>query len=165
MSVSFIDEINTWEQGEALLTLRECGLSEDMNVMNFGCGMPRYTMPAAKIVGNRGIVYAIDKNQWILNHIEGRMNNESVTNVQRIKSNENKIKNFDYLVQFIMYYDMFHSVGKGMNGRLDENKKLFHEFYRILDMGGIFSFAVYSEVTSVMDYTNDPLRQRANQSI
>jgi ubiquinone/menaquinone biosynthesis C-methylase UbiE len=125
MSVSFIDEINAWEQNEALQTLRACGLSEGMNVLDFGCGMPRYTLPAEKIVGDNGIVYAVDKNQWILDHIKGRMDNEDVSNVMPIKSNEVKIQKFDNSVQFIMYYDMFHSIGRGMNGRLAENEKLF----------------------------------------
>lgn len=156
MPASFIDEINAWEQGEALKILMECGLDKGMSVLDFGCGMPHYAMPAAKIVGDSGIVYAVDKNQWILDHIGQRMDNEGITNIERIKSNENKIKNFNNPVKFIMYYDMFQSIGKGMNGRITENKKLFREFYRILDTGGILSFAVYSEVAAVMDYANGP---------
>jgi len=156
MSVSFIDEINAWEQNEALQTLRACGLSEGVNVLDFGCGMPRYTLPAAKIIGDNGIVYAVDKNQWILDHIKGRMDSENVSNVKPIKSNEVKIQKFDNFVHFIMYYDMFHSIGKGMNGRLAENEKLFRKFHQLLGLGDIFSFAVYFEIVAVMDYINGP---------
>ena len=156
MSVSFVDEINAWERREALATLRECGLLESMNVLDFGCGMPHYTFPAAKIVGNNGIVYAVDKNQKILDRVQCRMDDENVTNIQTIKANEHKLTKFDESIQFIMFYDMFQSIGKGMNGRLTKNEKLFREFYRILGLGDIFSFVVYSEMTSVQDYVNGP---------
>ena len=153
---AFIDEINAWEQSEALETLRACGLSEGMNVLDFGCGMPRYTMPAAKLLKNSGIVYAVDENKWILEHIKGRMDNEGVTNIERIRSRGSQVQGFDGVVQFIIYYDVFHCIGKGMNGRIEENTKLFREFFRLLDVGGIFSFAVYSEITAVMDYEKGP---------
>ena len=156
LSNLLIDEIKIWEKEEAIITLKECGLSKGMNVLEFGCGMPHYTFPAAEIVGNSGIVYAFDKNKQILDIVKKRMIEENAINIQPIQSNETKIKKFDKSVQFILFYDMFQSVGKGMNGRLSENEKLFREFHRILDIGNIFSFAVYSEVTSVQDYVNGP---------
>ena len=160
MSDLLIDEIKAWENNEAITILKECGLSESMNVLEFGCGMPHYTFPAAKIAGNSGIVYALDKNNKILNIVKNRMNEENVINIQPIQSNETKINKFDKSVQFIMFYDMFQSVGKGMNGRITENEKLFLEFHRILGVGDIFSFAVYSEMTSVQDYVNGPFTSK-----
>jgi len=156
MSISFIDELNAWEQSEALLTLKECGLSEGMNVLDFGCGVPHYSFPAAKVVGNGGLVYAVDKSNHILELVKSRANEENITNIQPIKADEKKIINFNNPVQFIVYYDCFHGIGEGMNGRIEENEKLFREFYRILGGGGILSIAIYKEITYVMDYTKEP---------
>jgi len=154
--MGILSEINEWENGEAVQTLIDCGLAKGMAVMDFGCGVPHYTFPAAKIVGSKGVVYAVDKNNHIIELVKTRADEENASNIQPIKTNEKKIKDFDKSVHFIMYYDCFHGIGEGMNGRIEENGKLFREFYRLLDNNGILSIAVYKEITYVMDYTKEP---------
>ena len=141
--VDFKNEINNWEKFEAVNILSECGMRAGMTVMDFGCGSPHYTFPASQIIGETGMVYAADKNKRIIELVQKRIENENITNIKPIQLNEKTIKKFKEPLQFILYYDMFHSVGKGMNGRLAENENLFREFNRLLTDDGIFSFAVY----------------------
>ena len=156
MNMGILSEINEWENSEAVQTLIDCGLAKGMTAMDFGCGVPHYTFPAARIVGHKGVVYAVDNSNHILELVKTRAVQENVSHIQPIKTNEKKIKDFDKPVHFIMYYDCFHAIGEGMNGRIEENGKLFREFHRILDNNGILSIAVYKEITYVMDYTKEP---------
>lgn len=45
---------------EADLFWRLMGLQNDMVLLDLGCGVGNYTLPAAQIVGRRGVVYALD---------------------------------------------------------------------------------------------------------
>ena len=43
--------------------LREVGIKKGQTVLDFGCGKGNYTIPVAKIVGQDGFVYALDKSK------------------------------------------------------------------------------------------------------
>ncbi|HHH84092.1 MAG TPA: hypothetical protein ENL29_01335, partial [Thermoplasmatales archaeon] len=42
--------------------LREIGIKEKQNILDFGCGDGAYAIPAAKAVGGEGRVYVADKD-------------------------------------------------------------------------------------------------------
>ena len=46
--------------------LGKIGVQQGQKVLDFGCGSGNYTVPAAKIVGKEGIVYALDKDKNVL---------------------------------------------------------------------------------------------------
>ncbi len=50
--------------------LIECGLKEGMTMADVGCGSGYFTIPASKIVGNSGKVYAIDVQEEMLNRLK-----------------------------------------------------------------------------------------------
>ena len=41
--------------------IRKLGLKEGQKILDYGCGIGSYTFPAAKLVGEKGRVYALDK--------------------------------------------------------------------------------------------------------
>ncbi len=63
------------------------GLSPGMRVADFGCGRTgHFVFPSAKIVGEKGIVYAIDIIKNILESIKSLAKSEGYDNVQVIWS-------------------------------------------------------------------------------
>ena len=63
------------------------GLTHGMRVADFGCGRTgHFVFPSAKIVGENGIVYAIDVVQNILESIKSLAKSEGYDNVQVIWS-------------------------------------------------------------------------------
>lgn len=163
--IPIMSDIKEWEQNEAIQTLKECGLTQGMNVLDFGCGAPHYAFPAAKIVGDTGMVYTVDKDVSVIEHIQKRMADENVTNTKPILLDDRGMSTFQESIQFVMYYDLFHSIGKaskGMDNRLLENQKLFHEFHRLLTHEGLLSFAVYNEITYVQDPVNGPFTPKGS---
>jgi len=53
------EKMERWEVKEGVGFLREIGVKPGQIVLDFGCRAGHYTIPAAKIVGNKGIVYAV----------------------------------------------------------------------------------------------------------
>ena len=66
------NDVKRWlkEGGERFL--RDIGIKQGQVIVDFGCGAGHYTIPAAKIVGKEGTVYAIDKERSTLNQVMQR---------------------------------------------------------------------------------------------
>jgi precorrin-6B methylase 2 len=47
----------------AIKVLKRIGIRRGQTVLDFGCGYGIYTIPVAKIVGEHGRVYALDKDK------------------------------------------------------------------------------------------------------
>ena len=50
----------------AFEVLEKAGIERGQIVLDFGCGSGTYTLPAARIVGSEGKVYALDKDKKAL---------------------------------------------------------------------------------------------------
>lgn len=67
-------------------------LSEKMRIADFGCGRTgHFVFPAAKIVGEKGIIYAVDIIKNILESIKSLAKSEGYDNVQIVWSDIEKV--------------------------------------------------------------------------
>lgn len=78
--------------GSALLDphviFEKIGLHEGMRIADFGCGRTgHFIFPAARTVGDTGIVYAVEILQDVLKTIQSRARSEGFHNVQTVWSN------------------------------------------------------------------------------
>ena len=53
-------------ESRALEVLKRIGIRRGQTVLDFGCGYGAYTIPVAKIVGEQGRAYALDKDKEAL---------------------------------------------------------------------------------------------------
>jgi len=60
---------------------------EGQTLLDYGCGAGSFTLPAARRVGRRGKVYALDCFHRQLKMVEQKLIEEGLTNVQTILSN------------------------------------------------------------------------------
>ena len=67
-----------------LQLLKDVGIKAGQIVLDFGCGSGTYTVPAARIVGDKGKVYALDKDSEVLNKLMQRAQSVGLNNVRRI---------------------------------------------------------------------------------
>jgi ubiquinone/menaquinone biosynthesis C-methylase UbiE len=116
------NEIWRKKYSEKLLT--EVGIKNGQFVLDFGCGKGNYTIPVAKIVGQDGYVYALDKNkksldELIQNAISNRLKNYKIIETTK----QAKIPLSDESVDVVLLYDVIHLV--------NNREKLFDEVYRI----------------------------------
>jgi ubiquinone/menaquinone biosynthesis C-methylase UbiE len=99
------------EEREATLQperlLRKLGLHSGDTVADIGCGPGFFTLPAAQIVGERGIVLAGDIQGEMLTAVRGRAHDAGLRNVRVFKTSETEIplpaESFDFvLLAFVL---------------------------------------------------------------
>jgi len=97
-----------WLDGKGEAALREVGIKKGHVVLDFGCGSGNYAIPAAKIVGEKGVVYALDKNRRKLDNLMSRAGSHGLSNIIRIyTSGEIDTRLSDGSMDVILLYDVF----------------------------------------------------------
>lgn len=116
--------------------LRSIGIKKGLVVLDFGCGSGNYTIPAARIVGEEGVVYALDKDEKALDELMRRAESEGLNNVRRIDTKgEVNLKLDDESVDVVLLYDIFWYFPLS-DPRLTS---LLKEAYRVLRGSGLLS--------------------------
>lgn len=64
--------------------IEQFNLEHGMLVADFGAGAGNYTIPSARAVGRRGVVYAIDIQQELLSRIKNAANKDGLENVETV---------------------------------------------------------------------------------
>ena len=79
-------DVHTWCATTGRRVLRGIGVSEGDAVADFGCREGRYAIPAARIVGRTGCVYAIDRQRESLNELKERARGYGLTNIRTVRA-------------------------------------------------------------------------------
>jgi len=122
---------NEWLRGHIKEVLAGIGIEENQRVLDFGCGSGAYTIPAAKLVGEKGKVYALDKDARALETLKESVRKEGLENVKTILSSDLKISLEEKSADVVLLYDVIHLI--------EDRARLFAETYRILKPDGFVS--------------------------
>jgi len=112
--------------------LEAAGLIQGQKVMEVGCGPGFFTIPAAKIVGDAGIVYATDVNPLAIARVEQKIRSQGIRNIKPMLINAAGSGLPDGSVDLSFVFGLRHISG-GISGVLSE-------MHRILKPGGLLSF-------------------------
>lgn len=123
-------DVEKWLEKDGVEFLKAVGVKKKHTILDFGCGKGHYSIPAAKLVGEKGKVFAVDKDEQALHGLIRRMEEYKIKNIEVIKE-ESKTSLDNNFVDFIICYDVVHY--------LKDRKTLYHEFHRVLRPKGIFS--------------------------
>ena len=124
-------------ESQAFEVLETAGIKRGQIVLDFGCGSGTYTIAAAKIVGEQGKVYALDKDKKALDELMQKAESAGLKNVERTDtSGELKIDLTDESVDVVLLFDVFHHY---YFPQADDRRKLLNEIYRILKLDGFIS--------------------------
>lgn len=128
------DEMEKWENKEGVRFLEKIGIKPRQIILDFGCGVGHYTIPAAKVVGKNGKVYGLDKDKNSLHKLRKKIINQKLENIIVIETNGNiKIPLENNSIDVLLFYDILHYLER------NEREKLYQESYRILKSKGLFS--------------------------
>ena len=121
------------EAGEKLL--RQIGIREAQKVVDFGCGSGNYTLPAAKIVGQSGLVYALDKNKKVLDGLMHKAESMGMYNIYRLEvSKDSEIPLDNESIDVVLLFDVLHFY---YFPEEDSRKRLLHDIHRVLKPGAL----------------------------
>lgn len=109
------------------------GIEGGMTVVDFGCGHGAFGIPASKLVGDEGVVYALDKKRTKLRELRSRAKERGLeTRIRSIDTGgETKIPLETDSVDVVLLFDVLHQV--------DSVEELLDETFRVLKKGGIVS--------------------------
>ena len=111
--------------------LRDAGLRPGMRVLEVGCGPGFFTLPAARIVGESGSVFAIDLNRYAVEHVQRKIAQARATNVQvalvHASSTDCPDGSFDLAFLF------------GLHGAVGGISAILKEMYRVLRPDGLLA--------------------------
>ncbi len=110
--------------------LQEVGLQEGQTVLDYGCGIGSYVIPASKLVGENGMVYALDIHPMAVKRVKERAERNGFSNVHTILSNIDTDLP-DNSVDVILLYDVLQII-RNRDG-------LLQEFHRVLKPSGVVS--------------------------
>lgn len=123
-----------WEKEGGVKFLKKIGMKTGQIVLDFGANAGHYSIPAAILVGSKGFVYAVDKEQEPLNEMEQKVKALGLKNIKIIKnSGEVRSGLGSESIDIVLLYDVLHYFKK------NERKALYCELYRILKPGGLLS--------------------------
>lgn len=127
---------NTVQQWRNVLceeNMRAMGMHDGDKVIDFGSGRGNYTIPAAKVVGPSGCVYAVDRSHYVLEEIKTKTKEMGLYQIITVyPKRDDKLEFADGTIDFLMIYDLIHALGTDM-------EPIINESYRVLKNKGILS--------------------------
>jgi len=128
-------------ESRVLEVLQQIGISRGQAVLDFGCGYGTYTIPAARIVGEQGRVYALDKDKEALDELMQKGESAGLKNIERMDTlGELEIGLTDEFVDVVLLFDVFHSF---YFPQAVDRKRLLGEIYRIMKPSAFLSVSVW----------------------
>ncbi len=123
--------------------LHEMGLREGQTILDYGCGIGSFSIPAAKLVGDDGIVYALDIHPLAIRAVEKEIKKKRISNIKTILSaRETGLP--DGSVDVVLLYDVFQMIS--------DKAKLLEELHRVLKSDGfLFATAEHLNQKDFMD--------------
>jgi len=157
-------KMKTWETADGVKFLKRVDCKPSQAVLDFGCRVGHYTIPAAKVVGNDGVVYAVDKDQAALDELQQKASRLNLKNIRIVNtSGQTEIGLDNGSTDVVLFYDVLHYHKKG------DREKLYTEAYRILKQNGLLS--VYPKHTlednpekEFIDLTVEKIKQEIQDS-
>ena len=127
-------EVKNWLHNKAERMLKKIGIEKNQSVLDFGCRSGNYTIPAAKIVGEKGKVYGVDKEKNRLNELRERTVAEHLKNIVIIESSDWKSEIEQASVDRVILFDILHP---GYFPQKVSRRKLLDKIYEALKLSGI----------------------------
>ncbi len=120
-------------------------VEEGQSFLDYGCGTGCFAIPAAKLVGRRGKVYALDCFARQLQIVEKKSKTERLDNIETILS-DTRIGLPDESIDTIWMCDVLHEV--------KQKRALLEELYRVLRRTG--ALVIYDSMRKgVLVHTED----------
>ncbi len=125
--------LRDWLHRNASEVLTVIGVKKGQTVLDYGCGRGIFSIPAARLIGETGRVYALDVRPRALERVKENAHNAGLKNVETILQKESIVNTgfSNASIDVIIVYDVLHEF---------ENKhELLVEVERILKPEGLLS--------------------------
>jgi len=123
--------------------LEKVGIKKGQTLLDFGCGSGSYVIPAARMVGEKGRIYALDIHPLAIRTVEKKANKEGLTNIATILSDRDTGLP-DESIDVVLLYDVIRSI--------KDKRALLKELHRVMKATGLLSIlAEHIKVEDVLE--------------
>ena len=141
------NDLDVWLAKHADDCLVRIGLSPGQKVLDFGCASGSYALPAARLVGRMGRVYAMDKNAEALEGLRRAATARKLAQINVSNTHgEVDIPLENESVDVVLLHDVLHLIGweesEGHTTRRStatDRRVLLGEMYRVMKWDGLLS--------------------------
>lgn len=156
-------DLRDWLEAGGERFLREVGIKPGQAILDFGCRRGTYTIPAARIVGPQGIVYAVDKDPQALDELMRLASAAELSNIRRVDAPGGvTIPLADDSLDVVLLYDVIHLMGynEGDDGparrsTAADRRLLLVEVHRITKPAGLLSVYCAQHLTTHTDVDSE----------
>lgn len=130
-------DAESWLHSHGEAFLRRVGVRQDQCVLDFGCRHGQYTLPAARVVGPRGCVYAVDKDAEALRTLRQKIRARKIANiyVSRVTRSP-RLPVPPETADVALVYDVLHG---GYLPEAEQRVRLLDQVQAALKPGGLLS--------------------------
>lgn len=134
-----------WLDSNVEAALREIGVQEGMRILDYGCGSGKYSIPACKLVGVKGMIYALDVDEKAMQSIKRATQSQGLTNITPSYYVEGSgIPIDDGSLDLVLLIDVIQEVR--------DWKRLFGDLLRVLKQEGALAvFPMHVDADRVAD--------------
>jgi ubiquinone/menaquinone biosynthesis C-methylase UbiE len=127
MLISFLEKFRRLTE-DPMERLTEIGLKKGMTFLDLGCTLGFYSFPAASIVGEEGLVYALDVNSDFIEYVACKAKNREIRHIETIVAYAQNTGLSPESVDIVFLHLVFHDI--------EDKRKAIREFNRILKANG-----------------------------
>lgn len=110
--------------------LGKLDLQQGQTVLDFGCGIGSFSLPVARLVGEKGKVYALDKQPFAIKKVNEKVCKEGIDNIETILS-DGDTRLLDKSVDVVLFY--------GVLPEIEDKEAVLKELHRVLNPNGYLS--------------------------
>jgi len=127
------DEMEKWEREGGVKFLGKIGIRPGHKVLDFGARVGHYSIPAAHIVEDKGMIYAVDKERNSLAELERKASRMGLKNIKIIEnSGEMTLDLENESIDVVLLYDVLHYF------KTDQRKILYNDVKQEIQDSGFF---------------------------
>jgi len=120
--------------------LTKIGLKEGDVFADIGCGIGYFSIPAADVIGPKGIVYALDVQAEMLEELDKKIKENKINNIRTIITDKYDFKLEDDSVSYAFICTVLHEI--------DDGVAFINETKRILAAGGKIAVVEWAKTES-----------------
>lgn len=125
---NIFDDIDKRNQVPPIETLKKLGLETGDRMADIGAGLGYYSIPAARVVGEKGKVYFLEKSEDMIKNMKHLIKEKNINNIEIKKVEKyNMMMDNDY-IDFILLADVI--------SEIEDKERFIKEIVSILKIGG-----------------------------
>ena len=122
--------------------LKEIGLEKGDSLLDAGCGEGSFSIPASKIVGDNGKVYAIDISEEAINFLKEKIKEKDIRNIDVFTGDiTKKLPLVDESIDICLMANILH--GLVVSEKVESTLK---EMFRVLKSNGILAVVDFKKI-------------------